>query len=411
MGVARRARGLAAGAAGTLAARRHRLPPALDRALDAAKWARTPWTADPADVPTLVSPRSGRPARVLIGPANFAGQGLAWASALDRSGVPAVSWAFSADPRFGFGADHSAPLTQVHRASRAYQRRVFAHVVATVEAVVIEAGRPLFGRLHGYDPVAEARALQAHGVRVALLWHGTDIRVPSAHAATHPDSPFAPPDARTRALEAVALRNRRRAAAFDGPVLVSTPDLLPGWPGALWCPVVVDADAWASDAPLLARTAPLVVHAPSNRALKGTDLVERAVRALEADELVTYRAVAGVPADEVRGLYRGADVVLDQFRLGIYGVAACEAMAAGRLVVSQVDAQVRSAVAALGPELPVREATADQLESTLRAVLADRDAARALAAQGPAFVRELHDGRRSASVLREALRLDEPSGD
>ena len=272
-----------------------------------------------------------------------------------------MSWAFTADPRFRFDADHRAPLSVVHRASRAYQRRVFAHVVQTVEAVVIEAGRPLFGRLHGYDPVAEARALQEHGVRVALLWHGTDIRVPSVHAATHLDSPFSTGDARTRALEAVALRNRRRATAFEGPVLVSTPDLLPAWPGARWCPVVVDVEAWASDAPLLARERPLVVHAPSNRALKGTDLVEAAMAALEGDQLVSYREVAGVPAAEVRDLYRTADVVLDQFRLGIYGVAACEAMAAGRVVVSQVDDQVRAAVAATGCELPVRDTAAELL--------------------------------------------------
>jgi len=407
MGAAARARaglvGAASSAASLVTARRHTLPPALDRALDAAKWVRTPRTPDP-DEPTLTSPRSGRPARVLIGPANFAGQGLAWAAALDRAGVPAVSWAFVADPRFRFAADHRAPLGAVHRASRAHQRRVFERVVATVEAVVIEAGRPLFGRLHGFDPVAEAAALQARGVRVALLWHGTDVRVPSEHAATHPESPFAVPDARTRALEAVALRNRRRTAAFDGPVLVSTPDLLPGWPGARWCPVVVDVDAWASDAPLLERDVPLVVHAPSNRTLKGTDLVEPGLVRLSDERAVEYRAVAGVPADEVRALYRAADVVLDQFALGIYGVAAVEAMAAGRLVVSHVDMQVRDAVlAATGTALPVREAAASDVSATLRDVLADRTAARALAAHGPALACTLHDGTTSARVLIDVL--------
>lgn len=401
----RRARALAARAASVLTTRRHVLPPTVDRALDAAKFARTPWTADPPDVPTLVSPRSGAPARVLIGPANFAGQGLAWAAALDRAGVPAVAWAFTADPTFRYGADHVAPLRAVHRSSRAYQRRVFDAVASCVEAVVIEAGRPLFGRLHGFDPVAEARALEARGVRVALLWHGTDVRVPSAHVATHPESPFGPGgDPRTAALESVALRNRRRAAGFDGPVLVSTPDLLPGWPGARWCPVVVDAAAWASDAGVLERAVPRVAFAPSNGVLKGADLVERALRPLVAEGLVEHRVVAGVPAHEVRDLYRDADVVLDQFRLGIYGVAACEAMAAGRLVVSHVDAQVRDAVRdTAGRDLPVVETTGDALGATLRAVLADRDAARATAAAGPALVAELHDGRRSAQVLVEAL--------
>ncbi|GEL95168.1 glycosyltransferase family 4 protein [Cellulomonas composti] len=393
-------------AGGAVTSRRHRLPAALDNAIERLKWARTPWTADPATLPPVVSRRTGRPARVLVAPANFAGQGHAWVEALERAGVPAVSWAFTADDRFGFGADHVLRLADAHRASRAYQRRVFDLVASNVEAVVIEAGRPLFGRLHGFDPVAEARALAERGVRVALLWHGTDVRVPSAHAATHPASPFSPPTARTRALESVALRNRRRARGFTGPVLVSTPDLLPGWPGARWCPVVVDAARWACDDPPLVRAVPVVVHAPSNGGLKGTDLVTAALEPLAAAAVVEYRVVSGVPSDEVRALYRDADVVLDQFRLGIYGVAACEAMAAGRLVVSNVDAQVRDAVrAAAGVDLPVLEASGADLAAVLRGVLDDRDRARALAGSGPALVAALHDGRRSAAVLADALGL------
>jgi len=400
---------LVRGAGSAVTSRRHRLPAGLDRALDRAKWARRPGAADPPAAPPLVSPRTGAPARVLIGPANFAGQGRAWALALESAGVPAVSWAFTADATFGFGADHVAPLGAVHRASRAYQRAAFAAVVGAVEAVVIEAGRPLFGRLHGYDPVREAAALADAGVRVALLWHGTDVRVPSRHAATHARSPFADADhaRRTRQLESVALRNRRRLARFDGPVLVSTPDLLEDLPGAQWCPVVVEPGRWAVAEPALRRAVPVVVHVPSNPWLKGSALVEPSVRSAEADGVVAYRAASGLPADGVRELYRDADVVLDQFRLGIYGVAACEAMAAGRLVVSDVDAGVRAAVRArTGLDLPVRQAAAEQVGDVLRdAAGAGRADASALARSGPGFVADVHDGRRSAHVLREALGL------
>ncbi len=43
-----------------------------------------------------------------------------------------------------------------------------------------------------------------------------------------------------------------------------------------------------------------------------------------------------MPADAMPEVYGGADIVLDQFPLGTYGVAACEALVAGRLVVSHV---------------------------------------------------------------------------
>src|SRR5690606_9269803 len=148
--------------------------------------------------------------RLLIGPANFAGQGWQWARAYERStGSTAACWMYTANPVFAFPADYTAPIT-VNRASRAWQRRQLAHVIASFDAVVLEAGRPLFGALLGFDPVREARALAAAGLDVAMLWHGTDIRLPSDHAATHPLSPYGTGrlDPHSVRLESVARRNR-----------------------------------------------------------------------------------------------------------------------------------------------------------------------------------------------------------
>ena len=73
-------------------------------------------------------------------------------------------------------------------------------------------------------------------------------------------------------------------------------------------------------------------------------------------------------------VYGTADIVLDQFALGIYGVAACEALVAGRVVVSHVAEFTRDAVRErTGLELPIVEARADRLESVLRIVVAERE--------------------------------------
>jgi glycosyltransferase involved in cell wall biosynthesis len=167
---------------------------------------------------------------------------------------------------------------------------------------------------------------------------------------------------------------------------------------------VVDADRWRTAATPLERPVPLVVHAPSKAAIKGTDLVEPVLESLAADGVIEYRRAEGLSHDEMAALYRSADVVLDQFRLGSYGVTACEAMAAGRVVVAHVDETVRAAVERrAGMPLPIVEATPATLRDVVAGIVHDRAGARERAAAGPRFVSTLHDGRAAADALRDFL--------
>src|SRR5439155_18707648 len=78
------------------------------------------------------------------------------------------------------------------------------------------------------------------------------------------------------------------------------------------------------------RARPVVVHAPSNRARKGTEHVIAACEQLP----VELEIVEGVPHDEARKRYARADIVVDQLYAGWHGVFALEAMA--------LDGQLRS---------------------------------------------------------------------
>jgi hypothetical protein len=103
-------------------------------------------------------------------------------------------------------------------------------------------------------------------------------------------------------------------------------------------------------------------------------------------------------------VYTEADIVIDQFTMGLYGVAACEAMAAGRVVVSFVGQSVRARARAMtGRDVPIIEATPVTLVEVVENILDDRNAARSVAAAGPIFVAENHDGRRSAAALAPFL--------
>jgi hypothetical protein len=143
-----------------------------------------------------------------------------------------------------------------------------------------------------------------------------------------------------------------------------------------------------------------VVHAPTNPFAKGTPLIAPTVKKLVHEGLIEYTEIHNVPNDEMRRIFAESDVVLDQFRAGDYGVGACETMASGRIPLTFVTEQVRSTVEqSAGMHLPIPPVTVNSLESVLRDIHGDRDRYRELAASGPEFVRRLHNGSYSSSVL------------
>src|SRR5690606_28591255 len=149
------------------------------------------------------------------------------------------------------------------------------------------------------------------------------IRPPTLHAARHRWSPFRDLSGPVRTLEARVARNAELASQADVPVFVSTPDLREWVPGATWVPVVVDPAAWLAPSPAFGMNrAPVVVHAPTQRWIKGTDLIEPMLHRLDREGVIEYRRLMGVPHAEMPEVYGSADIVLDQFRLGSYGVAA-----------------------------------------------------------------------------------------
>ncbi|HEU4945772.1 MAG TPA: glycosyl transferase family 1, partial [Kribbella sp.] len=225
------------------------------------------------------------------------------------------------------------------------------------------------------------------------------------HAEREPWSPFRRLDEFTEVLERQALRFGAVVRETPGPVFVSTPDLLAELPAAHWLPVTIDPAPWARAAvPVMARERPVVVHAPSNPRLKGSEAIETAMAELAARGLVEYRRIEGVPHDRMPAVVGDADIVVDQLVMGLYGVAACEAMAAGRLVVSYVGDPVRAEVRnRTGLEIPIVEANPETLTEVIIALVADRDGAAERAAAGPRFVATLHGGRRSAEALARWL--------
>jgi len=148
------------------------------------------------------------------------------------------------------------------------------------------------------------------------------------------------------------------------------------------------------------RDVPVIVHAPSNRLVKGTAHI------LEALETLRQRGVAfelrlleRMPNAAVRDALTDADVSLDQIWMG-YGKYAAESLASGCATATVCYPHLEP----VSHVRPVAHIGADGLVDQLAALLRDRDRRRHLAHAGPSFVAEHHDRVRVCAALLEDAR-------
>ena len=340
---------------------------------------------------------STRERRLVIGMLNTAGQGTEWTHALKRfTGANAESWAITRPQEqvIQFTADRTYPLIN-GAADQAWLDLLNAPTRPT--HLIIESGKPISIKGTVRRMLFQAATARRHGIHPALLFHGSDIRVPSLHRAAFVDSPFTQDhDGLTATLERKTNEMRRWLNLWPFPVFISTLDLRRYVPRGRWLPVVPDA-CWFTAMPAISaeRSRPRVLHLPSRRELFQSEQVDQICTRLHDEGLIEYRSVTGIPPTEVRSLVEWADAVIDKIGLGGTGVMGAEVMASGRLLIGDVDQIARAEV----PDLPLIQSSTGTLEQVIRDLVADRSTWAARAAAGEAFARKYHDGRYSAGVL------------
>lgn len=338
---------------------------------------------------------------LLIGRANYAGQAYAWSEAANREfGIAAVSLGAEAAMCH---PPHRLTFTDHRDLARASEELQW--VVTNHTHVMIDAFLRLFGELLGDDVENEIAVLRHHGISVGLIAHGSEIRDPDRHRRWLAESYFeAAPQAWRDTMTQRAAAAKRIADRFDGPLFVSTPDLLNDLPQATWLPLAIDYDVWAALPSTAPRTIPRVLHRPSRTdpPIKGSEVIVPILQRLHDRGIIDYVSDQGaVAAADMPTFIAQADIVVDQIRTGSYGVAACEAMAAGRVVVGNVHRQVREIV---GDQLPIVDAPPDSFEDAIIALAQDPERRAELGEHGRQYAKKWHSGSASAQALGGFLR-------
>jgi hypothetical protein len=185
-----------------------------------------------------------------------------------------------------------------------------------------------------------AKALKAGGARIVSVFYGTELRVEGVNPA----------------LEAVS--DLDLTVEPDHPIL---------HPRIHYVPTPFEIKA---DRPERKPGPVRIVHAPSDRFNKGTDIILPVIERLKRKFDFEFLLIEGVPQDECRRLKYSCDLCIDQVgnRGGTgYGVSSLETFAAGIACVSDFT----PALAALFPGHPFYLANPDTLEAVLTGILSE----------------------------------------
>lgn len=200
-------------------------------------------------------------------------------------------------------------------------------------------------------------------------------------------------------------RKIKKISRYATAIYAVNPDLLHVLPqGTTFVPYShIFMDEWVPNF-TQAENRPLrFIHAPSHRAVKGSELVIEAVKQLKEEGYVfDFTLVEGMSNAEAKKLYETSDVLIDQLFAGWYGGLAVEAMALGKPVVVYlreedlhfIDPKMRN-------DIPLIKTNPDTIKATIKTILEmPREELVELAVKSRAYVEKWHDPVRIAANLK-----------
>jgi len=128
---------------------------------------------------------------------------------------------------------------------------------------------------------------------------------------------------------------------------------------------------------------PRIVHSSTAPIAKGTPAVLRAIEQIKQDRRFDFQLVSGLPYAQAQQIVREADIFLDQFVLGDFGMASLEALALGKPVVCYIKPSLASIYP---PDLPIVNATQETLPDVLRELIDSPTLRRELGQKGRAYM-------------------------
>lgn len=188
--------------------------------------------------------------------------------------------------------------------------------------------------------------------------------------------------------------------------LAVDPEIQSYIPNSKIAPRAIDMEKW-NMVGVHSEDDPLIIHAPSRRAVKGTHIVEEAVQRLKSEGYqFRFQLVEGLTNSELRETMEKADIVVDQLRIGWYGVLSVEAMALGKPVIAYVRPDLISYFNSKCTQIPLVNANPDNFYDKLKELIVDYNLRRNLAEKARNYCEQIHDSKRVAQELVQYYKVE-----
>jgi len=159
----------------------------------------------------------------------------------------------------------------------------------------------------------------------------------------------------------------------------------------------IEIDRYEPAYPTMEKKIPLIVHAPSSKAVKGSEYVKSAIDELKKRKFqFEYTEITGLEHKEALKVYKKADIVIDQLLIGSYGILACECMALGKPVVCYIQ---DSLIDQYPEDLPIVNANISNLADILQDLIESPDKRNEIGQRSRKFAESYHDSKVVAEKL------------
>lgn len=139
-----------------------------------------------------------------------------------------------------------------------------------------------------------------------------------------------------------------------------------------------------------------ILHAPTNRNIKGTSYIIEAINRLKSEGYnLNLILVENKPHSEAIELYKNADIVVDDINQGPYGLFALECMAMGKPVIGRINENFIK----FYTDLPIINANKKTVYRELKYLLEHPDVCEDLGVCGRKYVKKYHDAINIAKQL------------